>query len=159
MDRGYTKIDFVVISHMDNDHIGNLFTILEELKVKQVIISKQGEESENYKRLLEIIERKKIKLIIVKAGDNIKFERNLYFQILWPQELQIQENILNNNSVVAKLVYGKFKVLFTGDIEKIAEEKILTKYNSEVLKSDILKIAHHRFKNIFNNRVYRGCKT
>ena len=159
LDRGYTKIDFVVISHMDNDHIGNLFTILEELKVKQVIISKQGEESENYKRLLEIIERKKIKLIIVKAGDNIKFERNLYFQILWPQELQIQENILNNNSVVAKLVYGKFKVLFTGDIEKIAEEKILTKYNSEVLKSDILKIAHHRFKNIFNNRIYRGCKT
>lgn len=159
LDRGYTKIDFVVISHMDNDHIGNLFTILEELKVKQVIISKQGEESENYKRLLEIIGRKKIKLIIVKAGDNIKFERNLYFQILWPQELQIQENILNNNSVVAKLVYGKFKVLFTGDIEKIAEEKILTKYNSEVLKSDILKIAHHRFKNIFNNRIYRGCKT
>lgn len=159
LDRGYTKIDFVVISHMDNDHIGNLFTILEELKVKQVIISKQGEESENYKRLLEIIERKKIKLIIVKAGDNIKFEKNLYFQILWPQELQIQENILNNNSVVAKLVYGKFKVLFTGDIEKIAEEKILTKYNSEVLKSDILKIAHHRFKNIFNNRIYRGCKT
>lgn len=159
LDRGYTKIDFVVISHMDNDHIGNLFTILEELKVKQVIISKQGEESENYKRLLEIIERKKIKLIIVKAGDNIKFERNLYFQILWPQELQIQENILNNNSVVAKLVYGKFKVLFTGDIEKIAEEKILTKYNSKVLKSDILKIAHHRFKNIFNNRIYRGCKT
>ena len=159
LDRGYTKIDFVVISHMDNDHIGNLFTILEELKVKQVIISKQGEESENYKRLLEIIERKKIKLIIVKAGDNIKFERNLYFQILWPQELQIKENILNNNSVVAKLVYGKFKVLFTGDIEKIAEEKILTKYNSEVLKSDILKIAHHRFKNIFNNRIYRGCKT
>ena len=159
LDRGYTKIDFVVISHMDNDHVGNLFTILEELKVKQVIISKQGEESENYKRLLEIIERKKIKLIIVKAGDNIKFERNLYFQILWPQELQIKENILNNNSVVAKLVYGKFKVLFTGDIEKIAEEKILTKYNSEVLKSDILKIAHHRFKNIFNNRIYRGCKT
>ena len=78
---------------------------------------------------------------------------------MWPQELQIKENILNNNSVVAKLVYGKFKVLFTGDIEKIAEEKILTKYNSEVLKSDILKIAHHRFKNIFNNRIYRGCKT
>ena len=159
LDKGYTKIDFVVISHMDNDHIGNLFTILEELKVKQVIISKQGEESENYKRLLEIIERKKIKLVIVKAGDNMKFEKNLYFQILWPQELQIQENILNNNSVVAKLVYGKFKVLFTGDIEKIAEEKILTKYNSEVLKSDILKIAHHRFKNIFNSRIYRSCKT
>ena len=96
LDKGYTKIDFVVISHMDNDHIGNLFTILEELKVKQVIISKQGEESENYKRLLEIIERKKIKLVIVKAGDNMKFERNLYFQILWPQELQIKENILNN---------------------------------------------------------------
>lgn len=145
LDRGYNQIDFVVISHMDNDHIGNLFTILEELKVKQVIISKQGEESENYKKLLEIIKKKKIKTIVVQAGDNIKFEKNLYFQVLWPQEEQIQENILNNNSMVAKLLYGSFKVLFTGDIEKIAEEKILTKYNSEILKSDILKIAHHRF--------------
>ncbi len=146
LDKGYTKIDYMLITHMDNDHIGNLFTILEELKVKKIIISKQGEDSENYKKLLDIVKKKKIKVLIVKEGDILKIENNLYFKILWPQEEQIKENILNNNSIVAKLNYHNFSMLFTGDIEKIAEEKMLEKYDNKDLKADILKIAHHGSK-------------
>ena len=47
----------MLITHKDNDHIGNLFTILEELKVKKIIISKQGEDSENYKNHLDIVKK------------------------------------------------------------------------------------------------------
>lgn len=47
--------------------------------------------------------------------------------------------------MVAKLVYGKFSMLFTGDIEEIAENKILEKVDKEKLKSTVLKVAHHRF--------------
>lgn len=68
-------------------------------------------------------------------------------QILWPKEEQIAENMLNNNSIVAKLSYENFSVLFTGDIEKIAEKQILKEYkNTNVLKSNILKVAHHGSK-------------
>ena len=42
--------------------------------------------------------------------------------------------------------YYNFSILFTGDIEKIAEEKILKEVNAEILKSDILKVAHHGSK-------------
>ena len=42
LDRGYTKIDYIISSHMDQDHIGGLLTIMEELSVKNVVISKQG---------------------------------------------------------------------------------------------------------------------
>ena len=57
----------------------------------------------------------------------------------------ISLNAINNNSLVCKLVYKNFSMLFTGDIEKIAEEAILTKYlkNLGVLKSDVLKVALH----------------
>lgn len=69
------------------------------------------------------------------------------FQILWPKEIQIQENILNNNSIVTKLKYKNFSMLFTGDIEEIAEKQILEKYkNSNILQSTILKVAHHGSK-------------
>ena len=72
----------------------------------------------------------------------------MYVDILWPTEEQIQENVLNNNSLVFKLQYKNFSMLFTGDIEKVTEEKILTLYgkNVEKLKSTVLKIAHHGSK-------------
>lgn len=68
--------------------------------------------------------------------------------ILFPiQDQLIAENALNNNSIVAKLVYKNFSMLFTGDIEKIAEEEIVKIFDkTDVLKSTILKVAHHGSK-------------
>ena len=66
LDRGITKIDYMIISHFDLDHVGGLLTIMEELKVKKVVICKQGEDSENYKIFKEIVKEKKIKVIVVK---------------------------------------------------------------------------------------------
>lgn len=67
-------------------------------------------------------------------------------QILWAKKEQIQENVLNNNSIVAKLNYKNVSMLFTGDIEEIAEKQILEEYkNSNILNSTILKVGHHRF--------------
>ena len=152
LDRGYTKVDYIFISHFDQDHIGGILTILEELRVGQVYISKQEQDSENYQKFLRIVKDRKIKVKVLKQGDCLKIEKNLYFDILWPIEEQIQENILNNNAMVMKLRYGKFSMLFTGDIEEVAEEKILDFYKEKIdngeaiLKSDVLKVAHHGSK-------------
>ena len=62
LDRGYTKIDIVMISHFDSDHVGGILEILEKLKIGQVIISKQGEKSENYIKFLKIINQKNIQV-------------------------------------------------------------------------------------------------
>ena len=61
--------------------------------------------------------------------------------IFYPAK-NLEYDDLNNNSIVAKLRYNKFSVLFTGDIEK-SEENILNKYTSNQLKSDVIKVAHH----------------
>lgn len=147
LDRGFTKIDYIFISHFDQDHVGGILTILEELKVGQVYISKQNQDSENYKRFLKIVKDKKIDVNILKQGDSLKIEKNIYFDILWPIEEQIQENVLNNNAMVMKLRFKKFAMLFTGDIEEIAEKKILEVYKgSYILEADVLKVAHHGSK-------------
>lgn len=147
LDRGYKKIDLMFISHFDQDHVGGLLTVLKELKVNRVCISKQEENSENYQKFLEIIKEKDIPVTIVKLGDKIKIESSLYFDILWPQEDQITENRINNNAIVMKLNYNGFSCLFTGDIEKIAEDKMVSLYKDKfVLESDILKVAHHGSK-------------
>lgn len=148
LDRGFTKIDIVIVSHFDNDHIGGLFTVLKELKVEKVYISRQIEKSKNYDKFLEITSQKNIKVYEVIAGNRIYVERNLYFDILWPIDNQITTNILNNNAIVCNLHYKNFSMLFTGDIEKVAEEQILNLYKENVflLKSDILKVGHHGSK-------------
>jgi len=71
----------------------------------------------------------------------------LKIKVLFPSKDLIGNNILNNNSLVFKIEYKEFGMLFTGDIEQIAEEKILSEYkNTDVLQSTILKVAHHGSK-------------
>ncbi len=147
LDKGYTKLDYILISHFDQDHVGGILPILEEFKVGQVFITKQEEKSENYETFLEIVKEKNLKVREVKVGDKITIGE-VTFHILWPMEKQIEENILNNNAMVMKLQYKSFSMLFTGDIEEVAEKKILDTYKNhlDMLKATVLKVAHHGSK-------------
>lgn len=135
---------------------------MEELKAKNVIIGKQFETCENYEEFIKIVKEKKIKVHVVDAVQKIKIEKDLYFDVLWPSlDNVIQENSINNNSLVCKLVYKDFSMLFVGDIEEIAEKAILEKYQNKeaILQSTILKVAHHRVKIIINRWILKYCKT
>ena len=121
---------------------------MKELKVDCVIISKQ-EDSENYLEFKEIISKNKIQVSLVERGYKLNIDADLYFNFLWPNSCNsIKENILNNNSIVCKFCYKNFSILFTGDIEEIAEKQILEEYknNLYVFNSNILKVAHHGSK-------------
>lgn len=148
LDRGYTKIDYIFVSHFDFDHVGGILSILEELKVGKIIIGKQFENSENYEKMIKIARKKKVEIIQVDKENDIVIDE-VKFNIIWPdKENIIKENSLNNNSLVMKMIYKNFSMLFTGDIEEIAERKIIDTYkdNSDILKSDVLKTAHHGSK-------------
>lgn len=143
LDRKIKTIDYLMISHFDADHSKNAVDIIENLKVKNIIISKQTEYSQEFENTMKAVKRKNVNIIIVKAGDIIKIDREISIRILWPGDKAIQENPLNNNSIVAKLEYNNFSMLFTGDIEKIAEEQILEKNKKKTLESWVLKVSHH----------------
>lgn len=127
---------------------GGLFAVIENIKVDTIIIGKQADKYENCTKFLELAKKKNIKVVSVEAGNKLKIDKNTFFHILWPaSQDMIEENGINNNSIMAKFCYKDFDILFTGDIEKIAEEKIIKKYqNTEFLQSDILKVAHHGSK-------------
>ena len=147
--RKILEIDYCIISHFDQDHCGGILYILEQIKVKNVIIGKQYEDSTNYNKFKEIVKKQNLNVKIVEAGMRINIEKNLYFDVLWPDsQKMISDNAINNNSLVCKLNYNKFSMLFTGDIEEIAEKEIVSKYenNTSILKSTILKTAHHGSK-------------
>ena len=122
--------------------------MLENLKVDTILIGKQDALYDNCEEFLKLAKSKKVNVMCVKAGDVVKIDQYSQFQILWPDGgKMISENGINNNSILAKFIYKDFSMLFTGDIEEIAEKEILEKYkNSNILDCDILKVAHHGSK-------------
>ena len=148
INKGVRKIDFLIFSHFDSDHCGGLIYLLENIKVEKILIGKQFEKNENFEYIVNLANKKHIKIIDLQAGNKINIEKNSSLEILWPSVAEkISENAINNNSLVCKFVYKNFSMLLTGDIESIAEEKLLGKYkNTNRLNANILKIAHHGSK-------------
>lgn len=120
---------------------------MQELKVKNVIIGKQFDDSENLQKFIELVKQKKINVSVVEAGMQINVEKNLYFDVIWPDSnTVIEENSINNNALVCKLNYKNFNMLFTGDIEEEAEQKIIEMHSSSSIRAQVLKVGHHGSK-------------
>lgn len=148
INKGVRKIDFLIFSHFDSDHCGGLIYLLENIKVEKILIGKQFEKNENLEYIVNLANKKHVKIIELQAGNKINIEKESSLEILWPSEAEkISENAINNNSLVCKFVCKNFSMLLTGDIESIAEEKLIEKYkNTNRLNANILKIAHHGSK-------------
>lgn len=146
LDKKIKKVDYLIISHFDSDHCKSAIEIIEKLKVKQIVIGKQAKLSKEFENLIDMAKENKINIQIVKAGDTLKLDKYTSFKILWPDRNLLQDNPLNNNSIVAKLEYKSFSMLFTGDIEALAEKQIVSKYKKDELQANILKVAHHGSK-------------
>jgi len=150
LDRRISRLDYVIISHFDSDHVQGLWAVLENIKVDNIVISKQYELTANFEKFLEIVREKKLKVLVVKMGDVIKVDKSSRIEILFPVaevKEHILQNQINNNSIVCKYVDKNVSVLYTGDIEKVAEEKLVSFYKgTRALEAEILKIAHHGSK-------------
>ena len=147
LDRGIKTIDYVIVSHFDSDHCQGLNFVMENMKVKNAIISSLGQESNEYDTFINLAQKQETNLIYVKKGDIIKIGEAI-IKILFPDNDPIPDNEKNNNAIVFKFLWKNVSILFTGDIEEKAENKILSLYsnNLEELKSTILKVAHHGSK-------------
>lgn len=111
LNRGIKKIDYIMCSHFDTDHVGGIKTILANLKVKNLVISKQKEQTENFNEIIKIAVKKKVNIIVVEAGDKIQIDEGAYFDILYPTE-KLKDDI-NENSIVAKFICRNISILFT----------------------------------------------
>lgn len=127
---------------------GSIPYLLQKIEIENVIICNQFEISANYKEFADIVKKTNTKVHIVEKGQRINIENDLYIDVLWPNtKEEISKNSINNNSLVCKMVYKEISILFTGDIEEIAEKAILKEYkDTNTLKSTILKVAHHGSK-------------
>lgn len=138
------EINLVILSHPHADHLTGLVEVLKRFKVDEVWETGVDYPSATYDEWHNQIAQKNIPLKSVQAGESKSFE-NLKIEILYPLSSLENKTIdnLNNSSIVNRLDYGDFSVLFTGDAEKETQEKILDKN----IFADVLKVAHHGSEN------------
>lgn len=133
---GIKKIDYLVLTHGDYDHMGEAINLVENFKVKKVIFN-CGPYNDLEEELIKALDKKKIKYYSCIKELNID-NNKLYF-------LQTKEyDNENENSNVIYTELNGYKFVFMGDAGVEKEKDILEKYN--VSKIDVLKIGHHGSK-------------
>ena len=132
--KGINKIDYLILTHGDYDHMGESINLIENFKVEKVIFN-CGEFNDLEKELIKVLEKKKIKYYSCIKELNIDNSK-LYF-------LQTKEyDNENDNSNVIYTKLSGYKFMFMGDASSITTEKeILNKYNLPDI--DVLKVGHH----------------
>lgn len=120
LDRRVLNIDTIFSSHSDVDHLNGIITALKNKHVNNVVI---GKGALGYEKVYRIAESKNVKVIEVQKGDVLEIG-NLVFEVLSPS-MELDNNNVNDYSLVFKLIYGKKSMLFTGDISAVAERQVI----------------------------------
>lgn len=138
---GNKRIDVMIESHPDKDHIGGLPEVVDHYDVGMFV--EPGVESDNTidDELKKRVQEKNIPNILARRGMVINFGDGAKLQILFPNQ-DVSRWETNDASIVAKLVYGDKSFLLTGD-SPIKTENILLKLDKNILDSDVLKAGHH----------------
>ena len=156
---GVTTFDKIILTHPHADHIGGIEKLLKDSKytIKEVYdngIASTGKLYLNYMNLIKD-SNGKIKHKTLKTGDNLDFGDGVAFNVLYPPKDLVkavndgkQKTDPNNESILGKLVYKDFSMMFTGDAEISEEIAILSanKDNLQIFKSNVLKSGHHGSK-------------
>lgn len=151
------ELDYVILTHPQGDHLNGLVFILENFKVHTLIKNRDAADSKHYIRLVETCKKRNIKIVNpsnqyrrIDLGTNTSL---IFYPPSFKESLSFD---LNNNSLVFKLIYKDFSMLFPGDILKEREEKLSTDTRFD-LHTDILLSPHHgsftSSSRLFLNRV------
>lgn len=141
---GITKIDYLIITHPDKDHIGNASFIINNYNVSNVIetsFEKGSDLQKDFKQ--NLAKQPNINHIVLEKDYDFEID-NMRFKIITPNEKSYKED--NDYSLVTYLNIGKINFMFTGDIEQTRINEQLEKDNIDI---DVYKIPHHgRYNNL-----------
>lgn len=139
---GISRLERVILTHPHSDHIGAIQAVLDNFDVVEILDNGIVSPSPFYikYRTAHIACRN------LESGDTVNFGNRAYFKVLHPDTFLVncvnsgvQRSNPNDESIVGRLTFGDFSMLFTGDVEKTIEADLI----AQNIKSTILKAGHH----------------
>lgn len=147
-------IELVILTHPEKDHLDGLLEVLKNYKVENIIWTGVLRDTTEFKEWQNLIEKEGARILYGKGGLKVT-ENNLFLTFLYPLESLVGNLVKDSNdtSLVLKLELDEIGFLFTGDITKLTEDQLTLNYEDpKILKSDVLKVAHHGSKTSSSER-------
>jgi competence protein ComEC len=145
-DHGVSEIDYAILSHPHQDHLGGLPQLLQTVPISLYIDPVLETTNQTYAQSLELIDELGIDTAMARQGDTYSLGEHVELEILWPVDDLLTEADgsprLNDNSTVVRADIGDVSILLTGDIERDAE-RALTDTMADEINVDILQVGHH----------------
>lgn len=151
---GISTLDYVFLSHGDMDHISGIQEFLETyekgwngknvhgITLKTLVLPPTAKLSD-FNEIKQLADKKGIKILQMETGDYLESSSAKWNIRCLSPEKEALTGDSNQDSMVLMIQYGKFRMLFTGDLEKDAEKKISEWTENEWLDADVLKVGHH----------------
>lgn len=140
---GVRKLDAILITHPDSDHLNGLPAVMEAVPVGMILDPGIPSETAPYQTVLELAKQRHIPHYVLRTGHQVNLGGTACLRILAPSEpfLHGTHSDTNNNCVVSRLEYGHARMLFTGDLELEGEAALLDRHPD--LRAEVLAVAHH----------------
>ncbi|RRJ67855.1 ComEC family DNA internalization-related competence protein [Paenibacillus oralis] len=151
--RGVHRLDAIILTHGDQDHIGGLQAVIEEFSVEALVINGSLAESATMKKLMETALSRDIPVYSAARGMTLKPDAETKLDILYPQAVAAKAEAIpfeenqNHRSIVFLLQMNGARFLFTGDMDEAAEQEVLEMVGTEDGQPvEVMKVAHHGSK-------------
>ena len=132
------KLDYLIITHFDKDHVGSAASIINSVEVDNILQSNYPKESDEYESYLQALEGKDIDVKTI-TGD-FKFALDDLEIVVNGPVGDFDNNESNNSSLITAITYKDNKFLFMGDAQNGRIKEFLNHYNE---KADFIKIPYH----------------
>ena len=134
----------MIVTHSDSDHYSGIKELFHEddITITNFVLPDIANPDEAYHELENAAVKKGCRIFYMKTGDKLKFNE-VTFTCLNPEKISYDDK--NRGSIVMWLKYRDFDMLLTGDMDRYAEEKILSQdyFEKGLSEVEVLKVAHH----------------
>lgn len=145
---GREKIDYLIATHPDEDHIGGMADVISSTQIGTIYAPNKTNNTATYRKFLTAIQNNNLQITLAEAGTTIDQTNDYKIEILWPtKDANFPDT--NDYSIIIKLTVGNKTFLFTGDAP-----------TSTILQSnpghiDVLKLSHHGSRTGTNEQLVR----
>lgn len=141
--KGVTKVDYVIGTHPDEDHIGGLDAVIDAFTIGKVYMPNRTSTTQTYKDVITAVQNKGLTITTAKSGVSLFNTTSNSLPLEAHFVAPVNTNYTNNNnwSGVIRLTYGSTTYMFSGDAETQAETDMVN--SGQTLSANILKVGHH----------------
>lgn len=150
--RGIRKIDLLINTHPDNDHLDGIETVVKDMKTAGIAVPTSLYNDDAYRYLKIAAKQKHVPVIGLHAGQQIELG-GARLEVMYPGSQEADGQDYNDNSLVCRVSLGKFSILLTGDIEAKAIEDL--QRNGRLRAATVVKVPHHGSKSSADADFYR----